>query len=95
MKANPIIALSCALALVSLAGCVSTTPHLDDKFGQAVNAAKSQQTIDPEAGKKADTDVGVDGVAAKEAIDRYRESFRSPPPVTNVINIGGGSGSGR
>jgi hypothetical protein len=95
MKAIQTKVLTSALALASLAGCMSTTPQLDSKFGQAVNAAKAQQTIDPEAGQKADPVTGVDGVAAKEAFDRYRESFKSPPPVTNIINIGGGGGDSR
>ena len=92
MKTIELRTLTSVLALAALAGCASTTPHLDSKFGQAVNAAKAQQTIDPEAAKKADAAVGVDGAAAKEALDRYRESFKSPPPATNIINIGIGSG---
>ena len=39
--------------------------------------------------------LGMDGVAAKEAAGRYHESFKSPPPVVNVINIGGQVGGGR
>jgi hypothetical protein len=35
---------------------------------------------------------GIDGRAAKESIKRYQDSFKEPPPVTNVINIGGGLG---
>jgi hypothetical protein len=40
---------------------------------------------------------GLDGQAAREAMGRYHDSFKKPPPSFNVINIGGsiaGSGSG-
>lgn len=84
---------SCAsmLAILALAGCASTTPQLDSKFSHSVNAAKSQQTINPDAGKSGNAD-GIDGGAAKESVDRYRDSYKSPPPATNIINIGIGSG---
>ncbi len=92
MKIMQMHVLAGAVALAALSGCASTTPQLDSKFGQAVNAAKAQQTIDPDAARKADPGTGIDGAAAKEAVDRYRESFKSPPPATNIINIGIGSG---
>ena len=37
----------------------------------------------------------MDGRAAREAVGRYQDSFKSPPPVVNVINIGGSVGGGR
>jgi hypothetical protein len=33
--------------------------------------------------------LGLDGKAAREASVLYLESFKTPPPVVNVINIGG------
>lgn len=80
-----------ALLAVSgtLTGCVSPTPMLDEHFGDAVRAAKEQQILNPDAGRNTDPVAGLDGPAAKEAVDRYQDSFKAPPPVTNVINIGG------
>jgi hypothetical protein len=83
-----------AVGLAALAGCTTTTtPHLDSKFGHAVNAAKAQQTLNPEASKNTDPVTGIDGTPGKESIDRYHDTFKAPPPTFNVININSGSGS--
>lgn len=77
----------CAAAL--LAGCaVSATPNYDTRFGDAVRLAKQRMMLNPNA---ANTDpvVGLDGPAAQQAQLRYLDTFKSPPPVVNVINIGG------
>lgn len=85
-----------AVALISglLAGC-STTPDYDAKFGDAVREARLQMTINPEAGNNDDQVAGMDGKSAKEAMTRYQDTFKAPPPVTNVINIGGNIGRGQ
>ena len=80
------------LAPVLLAGCVSSpTPNWDARFGDAVRQARQVQTLNPD---RASTDpvVGMDGKAAKDANDRYHDTFKAPPPVVNVINIGGMGG---
>lgn len=86
--------LACLALTIGLAGCVSPTPMLDEHFGDAVRAARLAQTIHPDAGKNADPVAGLDGVAANASIAGYHESFKTPPPVTNVINIGGVIGGG-
>jgi len=75
-------------------GCASPTPNLDRSFGNAVRTAKAQQTLNPEASRNRDPVAGLDGKAAKQAIGRYEDSFKAPPPVVNVINIGGAVGGG-
>jgi uncharacterized lipoprotein len=82
--------LTCCAVLAILAGC-STTPHYDKHFGDAVRQARSAMTIDPKASANPDPAAGIDGQAAAEAVKRYHDSFKAPPPVTNVINISGGS----
>jgi hypothetical protein len=82
-------------AVVLAAGCAQTvTPHYDMRFGDAVREANLAMTIDPDAGSRGDGVVGIDGRAAQEGIKRYQNSFKEPPPVTNVINIGGGFAGG-
>jgi uncharacterized protein YceK len=81
------------LAPLWLAGCASTTPEYDKRFGDAVRLARQQMTINSEAGKQADPVAGLDGPSAREAVQRYQDSFKAPPPVNNVINIGGAVGS--
>jgi hypothetical protein len=83
------------LLLALLGGCAaSSTPNYDMRFGEAVRQARQQQTINPNAGSNPDPIAGMDGKAAREAFGRYEDSFKTPPPVVNVINIGGAVGGG-
>lgn len=81
------------LMVLALAGCVSSrTPQFDARFGQSVNAAKAAQTRDPQAAAKAPAPDGLDGPAANESIQRYRDSFKAPPPT--FVIFGGGTATG-
>jgi hypothetical protein len=75
-------------ALAMLAGCAAT-PNYDARYGDAVRQARKAMTINPKASANPDPAAGIDGQAAQEAITRYEDSFKAPPPVVNVINIGG------
>ena len=81
-----------ALLMAALAGCATATPQLDSKFGDAVNAARAQQTAHPEASQNTDPAAGLDGKAAHAAEDRYHRSFERPPATGNVFTIGVGTG---
>jgi hypothetical protein len=86
-----------AIAVAALgAGCTSTTPQLDSHFGEAVNLAKAQQTLNPDAAKNTAPVVGMDGRAAQQSVERYEKSFQQPPLQANpfVIGVGSGSSSG-
>lgn len=87
-----------ALVLLALllGGCAtSATPNYDSRFGDAVRQARQRMTINPDAGREPSAATGLDGLAAREAVDRYHSTFKAPPPVVNVINIGGAiSGAG-
>lgn len=78
------------LLMLLTAGCAHTVaPHNEARFGDAVREARLAMTIDPAAGQRGDQAAGIDGRAAQESMNRYHDSFKTPPPVTNVINIGG------
>lgn len=84
-----------ALALVALAGCAPTSPNFDRHFGETVPALRALQTRNPDApvanqGKSVD---GLDGRAAREAIERYHQSFSEPPVPENPFLIGIGNGA--
>lgn len=81
--------LSTALLLVLATGCASTTPNYDAKFGHALRQAKVAMTINPDAGKQGDDAAGLNGKAAQNVVTDYQNSFKTPPPVVPVINIGG------
>ena len=85
MKPNALLAM---LGLAALAGCANT-PRYDARFGDAVRHARVAMTINPAGSSMNDPVSGIDGQAAKEAVNRYHETFKEPPPVVNVINIGG------
>jgi len=83
-------------AVLLLAGCVTQAPVVDQHFGEAVNMAKAQQTVNPDASRDQDPVAGLDGQAANAVIDRYHKSYETPPQPVNVftIGIGGGGASG-
>lgn len=93
-----LVSILCITIVGATAGCATRTPVLDERFGDAVREARAKQTINPDAGRDADPVLGLDGLAARESIERYKDATKAPPPVMNVINIGGGiggSGGGR
>jgi len=86
--------LSALVVTVFLAGCAaSNTPNYDLRFGDAVRQAREQMALNPTV--STNPVAGMDGIAAREAAGRYLDSFKAPPPVVNVINIGGSVGAGR
>jgi len=94
--------LTTAVAVLVLQACATSrpletyfavSPRLDASLGDAVNIAKAQQTLNPDASKNRNVVAGMDGKSAQETMVRYRESFRSPPPPANVFTIGVSSGS--
>lgn len=91
-----VLTILCLALLAGVAGCASPTPIFDENFGNAVRTVRAMQTVNPDAGLNPDPVAGMDGVAATESLRRYHDSFKTPPPVTNVINIGGGiTGGGK
>jgi hypothetical protein len=90
--------LLCIATAASLsAGCASdgtaalpgATPRYDAAFGESVRQARALQTLNPEAGQHGDPVLGIDGRAGASAVERYQESFKTPPRTFEVLNIGG------
>jgi hypothetical protein len=78
------------MSMLLLAGCAHTVArHNEARFGDAVRDARLAMTIEPAAGERGGPVAGIDGKAAQESMKRYHDSFKQPPPVSNVINIGG------
>lgn len=94
MKSELITGMSAGLlAMTVLSGCTSATPHLDAKFGDAVNLAKAQQTINPDASRNTDPVKGIDGQAANASIDRYHKTYEAPTPAPSgsIGTVSGGA----
>lgn len=88
--------LAVLVPVLLLAACAhSSTPQLDQRFGDAVRLAMTQQVRYPaSAGNRTPAD-GLDGPSAHAAMQRYRASFvepngQAPQPVQFML--GGGNG---
>jgi hypothetical protein len=90
MNMTRTVSIALAAAVTLLAGCAtpSATPQYDARYGNAVREAMLRMMVNPNAATS-DPVAGMDGRAAREAQGRYVDSFKSPPPAMNVINIGG------
>ena len=87
--------LALAAALM-LSACAATTPVFDANFSHATRQTLAAQVRDSEATtRNHDRPVdGLDGRAAREAMERYYQSFSQPPTPTNVFSIGLSTGAG-
>ena len=86
--------IATALTLASfLTACVETAPRYEAEFGNATRATLNAQIINPDAGNNPDPVAGLDGRAARDAINNYQKSFAEPKPTENGFNIGVGTGN--
>ena len=83
--------------VITLAGiltaCVEPAPRYEAEFGNATRATLKAQIINPDAGNNPDPVAGLDGRAARDAINNYQKSFAEPKPTENGFNIGVGTGN--
>lgn len=87
--------ITTVIALASvLTACVEPAPRYEAEFGNATRATLNAQIINPDAGNNPDPVTGLDGRAARDAINSYQKSFAQPVPTENVFNIGVGTSSG-
>ncbi|MGU7772865.1 hypothetical protein ACV229_22155 [Burkholderia sp. MR1-5-21] len=80
-------ALAAPLA-AALAGCMSSTPVWDGRFGESVRTVMQAQIIDPHAAEHTQSAGGMPGSAASAALDNYDKSFQTPEPKGNAFVIG-------
>lgn len=63
---------------IEAAGCMSTTPLWDERFGDAITQIKTAQILNPDAAR-VNTQLGrMDAGAAARAQDQYLRSFEKP-----------------
>ncbi|MCK5243936.1 MAG: hypothetical protein KAJ90_01595 [Desulfobacterales bacterium] len=74
-------------ALLIFSGCSSRETMLDRNWGSSFESAKSNQILDPEAGKNLDPVVGLDGQAAGISMEKYRQGFKKEKPEGLSITI--------
>ena len=76
-----------------LTACAETAPRYEAEFGNATRATLNAQIINPDAGNNPDPVAGLDGRAARDAINNYQKSFAEPKPTESGFNIGVGNSS--
>jgi len=93
IKVTALVITPLAVWLTACAGTPeTTTPYLDQHFGEAVNQAKAQQTLNPDASRNTDPVAGIDGKAGAAVIERYYEGMKQEAAPATIINIGGSLG---
>ena len=87
--------LRCAALLAPaalLAACASSSPQWDARFGASVRDAIAAQVANPAAARNQDPVAGLDGKAARAALERYEQSFSTPPAAPPPMSISTGGG---
>lgn len=81
-------AFTIAAAAVLLAGCVSTSPGFDGRFGDSVRNTMASQVADPAASANTNPVLGLDGRAAQAVQRRYEASFHAPAKHDAAMTTG-------
>lgn len=81
------------LVLPLLLAACATDPAWERNFGNSVRMARTSMTLNPANPARNEPVAGMDGAAGHLAMTRYLNTFKEPPPVVNVINIGGAIGA--
>jgi hypothetical protein len=87
MRRQCIVLTGLVIGFMLLAGCADSLSRLEVDYGTSHALARVNQTLDPEAGKRAGPACRLDGQAAQEAVERYRKGFgsQSAAPANSLI----------
>ena len=95
LKGNMILIVALAMFSVSLWGCAGNIPeaqrtdYLNMNFGKSLETAKNNQILNPDAGKNLEPVVGLNGEAAEQGVDKYKESFKEQKMERDVDSQAG------
>jgi hypothetical protein len=80
--------------LLFISSCVGTTPYTEDSmtdrnWGRSQETAIYNQMLNPDAGKSLDPVLGLDGSAAENNVDKYKQSFQKEEPreIVNILKL--------
>lgn len=81
------------IGLLIAAGCAGPT-RLESDFGTSHKLMHVNQVLNPDASKNLQPVSGMDGVAARNGLERYRREFEKPPaaPVYTLGVVPSGYG---
>jgi hypothetical protein len=87
-----IIGIFTGLLLIS--SCSGTTPNSEDSmtnrnWGRSHGTAIYNQMLNPDAAKNLDPVSGLDGSAAENNVEKYKDSFKEsgPKEVVNILKL--------
>ena len=89
MKKLMVEIIPLCLIAVCVSACVPTTPQWDSQFGETARKTTALQILNPDAGTGTVSE-SMEGQAGREAIGRYRSSFKEPQNNANSFVIGVG-----
>ena len=92
MRCSP--RLTILIAALAAGGCAVYPSAVDQNFGAAVTSATALQKANP-GSVGTPVAIGLDGTAARSAVEVYHKSFEAPPAPQNVLNIGVGQSTSR
>ena len=78
------------VVLLLLAGC-SSTPYLDEEFGEASRQTFAMQIANPDGLYGDKIPEGTAGLVAEEIMEVYTDDFGKPPADVNVFQLGIGT----
>ena len=82
LKGNIILIVILGIVSIPLWGCAGNLPQgkrmeqLEKNWGKSFESAKKNQILNPDAGKNLDPVVGLNGEAAENGVNKYKESFK-------------------
>lgn len=74
--------------LLIFSGCARET-MLNRNWGNSFESAKQSQILNPEAGKNLEPVVGLDGQAAENNMEKYRQGFKKDTSKEMALTIQG------
>jgi len=80
--------------MLFISGCAGTTPYSEDSltnrnWGRPYETAIYNQMLNPDAAKNLDPVLGLDGSAAQNNVEKYKESFKEsgPKEIVNILKL--------
>jgi hypothetical protein len=92
IKAGTVVLCSAVFVVPLLQGCsslvASGSPDVDARFGDSARQLRAQQLIDADSPQRnAQMRQGTDARTAREARDRYLQTYTEPPPPVTTILV--------
>ena len=80
------IVLISSLVLIA-GGCTALHSRVEMDYGNSFKQARSNQILNPEAGKNLNLVSGLDGQVAQIVIENYRKDFEKPSPAAAAFTM--------